>query len=82
MILRDGKHQRLLTKVASDIVALAPIDEQVGRFYCLASPENVTQCYLYCIRLDGSSDPERVAMARENDAARRSTWDGDHTLPG
>jgi hypothetical protein len=63
LISREAKHQRLPAKVASDIVTLAPIDEQAGWFYCLALPEYVTQCYLYCIRLDGSSDPEGVAMA-------------------
>jgi len=60
VISRDGQQQTLLTKQASDIMTRGPVDERGGWMYFLASPENATQRYLYRVRLDGNSDPERV----------------------
>ena len=60
VISRDGKQRRLLTKDKSDIIARGPVDKSGEWFYYIASPKNATQRYLYRIRLDGKSDPERV----------------------
>jgi dipeptidyl-peptidase-4 len=63
IVSRDGKQRTLLTKDKSDIIARGPVDEQGGWFYYLASPKNATQRYLYRIKLDGKSEPERVTPA-------------------
>ncbi len=63
VLSRDGKQRTLLTKDKSDIIARGPVDEAGGWFYYLASPTNATQRYLYRIKLDGKSEPERVTPA-------------------
>lgn len=63
VISRDGKQRTLLTKDQADIIARGPVDEANGWFYYMASPKNATQRYLYRIKLDGKSDPERVTPA-------------------
>ncbi|MBL8798452.1 MAG: DPP IV N-terminal domain-containing protein [Planctomycetia bacterium] len=60
---RDGKRRTLLTRGTFDIIARGPVDEPGGWFYYIASPDNATQRYLYRIRLDGKSGPERVTPA-------------------
>lgn len=60
LITRDGKRRTLLTKDKSDVIARGPVDEAGGWFYYMASPANATQRYLYRIKMDGKSEPERV----------------------
>lgn len=57
---RDGEEQHLLTPGDYDIIDQAAVDEVGGWFYYYASPENATQKYLYRVRLDGKTVPERV----------------------
>jgi dipeptidyl-peptidase-4 len=57
---RDGKELKLLTPGQYDIIERAVVDEARGWFYYYASPDNATQKYLYCVRLDGAGQPERV----------------------
>jgi dipeptidyl-peptidase-4 len=49
-----------LTPGEFDVVELLAVDEANGWIYYIASPENVTQRYLYRSRLDGSGQMERV----------------------
>ena len=49
-----------LTPGEFDITKMAAIDEAGGWLYFIASPENITQRYLYRSRLDGSGGMERV----------------------
>ena len=62
---RDGAPPRLLTPGPSDVIARGRAAETQGYFYYLASPENATQRYLYRVRLDGTSAPERVSPQSE-----------------
>ncbi len=57
---RKGKELAVLTPDKVDIVERAVVDEEGGWFYYYASPHNATQKYLYRVRLDASSEPERV----------------------
>jgi len=49
-----------LTPSGVDIISRVGLDEKRGWFYYLASPDNATQSYLYRVRLDGKSKPQRV----------------------
>ncbi len=60
-VMRDGRSETLLTPGAYDIIRIARIDERNGYLYFTASPENATQEYLYRIRMDGKSLPERLS---------------------
>ncbi|NRA62059.1 MAG: S9 family peptidase [Psychrobium sp.] len=59
-ISRDGKSIVDLTPGQFDITALKSIDEKNGWIYFIASPENITQRYLYRAPLDGNGDKERL----------------------
>ncbi len=56
----DGASIIDLTPGEFDITEMAAIDEAGGWLYFIASPENITQRYLYRSRLDGSGDMQRV----------------------
>ncbi len=56
----DGRTFTNLTPGDFDVVELLEVDEDDGWIYYIASPENVTQRYLYRRRLDGSGAMERV----------------------
>jgi len=56
----DGKTIVDLTPGEFDITEMTAIDENGGWLYFIASPENITQRYLYRSRLDGSGDMQRV----------------------
>ncbi len=56
----DGASIVDLTPGEFDITEMAAIDEAGGWLYFIASPENITQRYLYRSRLDGSGDMQRV----------------------
>ncbi len=57
---RDGTVQQLITDGEYDITERGPVDESSGWFTFLASPDNATQRFLYCIRLDGTTPAERL----------------------
>ncbi len=57
---RDGELQALSTPGDFDIIERARIDEARNWFYFYASPDDATRKYLYRVRLDGTSEPERV----------------------
>ncbi len=59
-ISRDGKKVINLTKGEFDITAIKAIDEKGGWLYFMASPENISQRYLYRSKLDGSLSNQRV----------------------
>jgi dipeptidyl-peptidase-4 len=56
----DGGAMIDLTPGDFDITELGAIDEAGGWLYFMASPENITQRYLYRTRLDGSGDMQRI----------------------
>ncbi|MCS6929006.1 MAG: S9 family peptidase [Saprospiraceae bacterium] len=60
-VSRDGKSETLLTPGNYDILRITRIDEKGGYLYFTASPYNATQEYLYRIRMDGKSQPERLS---------------------
>ncbi|MEI6140649.1 MAG: DPP IV N-terminal domain-containing protein [Mariniphaga sp.] len=55
----DGK-ESLITKGDFDVIKVYLIDEPNNLLYFAATPENATQRYLYCTKLDGSELPHRV----------------------
>ena len=59
---RDGK-ESLITKGDFDVIKIYLIDEQDNLVYFSASPDNATQRYLYCTKLDGSENPKRITPA-------------------
>jgi len=60
LVSRDGKTFTNLTPGEFDVVKFISIDEADGWLYFIASPEDVTQRYLYRSRLDGSGQVSRV----------------------
>ncbi len=56
----DGESIIDLTPGEFDITEMGAIDEADGWLYFIASPENITQRYLYRSRLDGSGEMQRV----------------------
>jgi len=60
----DGTSIMDLTPGEFDITEMGAIDETGGWLYFIASPENITQRYLYRSRLDGSGDMQRVTPAQ------------------
>ncbi len=62
---RDGTSQRQVTRGEFDVIRVLYIDEVAGRVYFLASPENPTQQYLYCVSLDGNGAPERLSPVEQ-----------------
>ena len=62
LVSKSGVEVKLATPGAFDVVQLLHVDEEEGRLYFIASPDNPTQRYLYGIRLDGTG-LERVTPA-------------------
>ena len=62
----EGKTIVDLTPGEFDITEMTAIDENGGWLYFIASPENITQRYLYRSRLDGSGDMQRVTPQEYN----------------
>jgi dipeptidyl-peptidase-4 len=56
----DGKTITDLTPGDFDIVKISAVDDAGGWLYFIASPENVSQRYLFRSKLDGSGQMERV----------------------
>lgn len=69
LVSRSGKQLRLVTPGDYDVIELLHVDEDKGRLYFLASPDNPTQRYLYRIHLDGTGR-ERVTPADRNGTHR------------
>ena len=59
-ISRDGSEVINLTQGEFDITEIKAIDEKNGWLYFIASPDNVSQRYLYRSKLDGSLRNQRV----------------------
>ena len=59
-ISRDGKTVTDLTPGAFDITRIQSIDEKNGWVYFIASPDDITQRYLYRANLNGTGSKERV----------------------
>ena len=59
-VSRDGKHVKLVTTGAFDVIQVSCIDAVNGFVYYIASPDNPTERYLYRNRLDGTGLPERI----------------------
>ena len=62
-VSRDGRTFTDLTPGEFDVVEQISIDEEGGWLYFIASPDDVTQRYLYRSRLDGRGRMERVTPA-------------------
>ena len=54
LISRDGSMVEQVTKGEFDVTRLLKVDTTNQRLYFMASPDNPTQSYLYCVNLDGS----------------------------
>lgn len=63
-ISRDGKTKIDLTPGEFDVVSLQAIDEKNGWLYYTASPENVSQRYLYKSKLDASIVNKQVTPSK------------------
>jgi len=59
-ISRDGSEVINLTKGEFDITDIKAVDEKNGWLYFIASPNNVSQRYLYRSKLDGSLSNQKV----------------------
>ncbi len=59
----DGEEVRLLTNGQYDVLSIENIDEEKGLVYFIASTENPTQRYLYCVSLDSGGELERITPA-------------------
>lgn len=62
LVGRDG-NMRLVTKGAYDVMKIVLVDTRGGWLYFHASPDNATQMFLWRIRLDGNSAPQRLTPA-------------------
>lgn len=63
MISRDGKQKRLITKGNYEIMSINYIDAAKGWAYFTTSLESPTMKFLYRIKLDGKSQPEKIGSA-------------------
>jgi dipeptidyl-peptidase 4 len=54
IVSRSGGDVKLVTPGEFDVIQLLDVDEENGRLYFIASPEEVSERYLYRVRLDGS----------------------------
>jgi dipeptidyl-peptidase-4 len=63
VVTRDGGATDLRTPGAFDVVNVEAVDEKAGYVYFIASPDNVTQRYLYRASLNGTPRMERLTPA-------------------
>lgn len=61
----DGKTSVLLTPGNYDVIRVLHFDPNNNLLYFSASPENATQEYLFRVKADGKSRPERVSPASQ-----------------
>lgn len=62
-VARDGATAVPLTAGIGDVLAVSAVDPHGGWLYFIASPGAPTDRYLYRVRLDGSTTPERLTPA-------------------
>ena len=65
LVSRNGQSVRLLTPGAFDVIDVVTVDDKGGWLYYIASPDNVTQRYLWRTRLDGKGKAEQVTPATQ-----------------
>ena len=65
LVSRNGKSVRLLTPGAFDVLDVVAVDDKGGWLYYIASPDNVTQRYLWRTRLDGKGKALQVTPAAQ-----------------
>jgi dipeptidyl-peptidase-4 len=56
----DGGQPQLLTPGDYDVMDIVRVDEPGGYLYFAASPDDATQKYLFRVKMDGASKPERL----------------------
>ena len=54
LVSKSGTQVKLATPGAFDVIQLLHVDEENGRLYFIASPDNPTQQYLYSVAFDGT----------------------------
>jgi dipeptidyl-peptidase-4 len=64
-VSRDGKKETLLTPGNYDVMDIIRIDEKGGYLYFAASPDKATQKYLFRVKMDGKSKPEKLSPASQ-----------------
>jgi dipeptidyl-peptidase-4 len=62
---RAGEKVELRTPGDFDVIQLVGVDQESDRIYFTASPEKPTQCYLYCVQIDGTN-LHRVSPAAQS----------------
>jgi dipeptidyl-peptidase-4 len=65
-VSRDGKEIHDLTPGEFDVTNFVSVDEVNNGLYFIASPENVTQRYLYRTSLDGTSEMQKITPAEHS----------------
>jgi dipeptidyl-peptidase-4 len=65
-VSRDGKKETLLTPGNYDVMDIIRIDEKGGFLYFAASPEKATQKYLFRVKMDGKSKPEKLSPVSQS----------------
>ncbi|MEO6639195.1 MAG: prolyl oligopeptidase family serine peptidase, partial [Ginsengibacter sp.] len=63
LISSDGKKETLITKGDYDIDNIKCIDDKNNYVYFMASPNSVTQLYLYRVKMDGKGKMELLSPA-------------------
>lgn len=72
IISRDGSKIKNITTGNYDVVSVQAIDDKGGYVYFIASPENVTQRYLFRTKLNGNEKPERLSPINQSGTHRYS----------
>ena len=62
-VSRDGKTTRAVTPGPGDVMQLSRVDDRGDWLYFIASPDDATRRFLYRVRVNGASKPERVTPA-------------------
>ncbi|HEY6507033.1 MAG TPA: S9 family peptidase [Vicinamibacterales bacterium] len=75
-VAREGGGVTLVTRFEADVLDVVGVDDVQRLAYFQASPANATQLYLYRVRLDGGSAPERVTPESQ------PGWHGYTVAPG
>jgi dipeptidyl-peptidase-4 len=65
LVFRDGQPARQISSGQFDVVSIAGVDEERGRLYFMASPENATQRYLYWVELNKRSKAARITPSNQ-----------------
>jgi len=65
-VSRDGKIIKPITNGNFDIIEIKLIDDKKGYIYYIASPDNAAQKYLWRVKMDGKSKPEKLTPAQFN----------------